>query len=212
MVLVFIIIFFTFMILALILSTISIRIEKLEISNLNTLSKITYDFDIYFELLFLNKLKMLSIKADKKKILQLNSNIQLKNKMQNMDFKRIKQDFPKIKLKDILKKLNIQVSKFNFKFEIGTEDVIITTGIIAVVASALGIILARVIKKYDKEKYNYEIKPIYKNKNLINLYLNCIIKVKMVHIICIIYFLLRKRRVKNNERTSNRRAYDYSYE
>lgn len=210
MILVFIIIFFAFMTLAIILSTISIRIEKLEISNLNTLGKITYDFDIYFELLFLNKLKMISIKVDKKKI--LHSNIQLKSKMQNMNFKKIKQDFPKIKLKDILKKLNINVSKFNFKFEIGTEDVIITAGIIAVVASALGIILARVIKKYDKEKYNYEINPIYKNKNLINLHLNCIIKVKMVHIICIIYFLLRKRRVKNNERASNRRSYDYSYE
>lgn len=212
MVLVFIITFISITILAVLLSTISIRIEKLEISNCNSINKLTYNFEIYFEILTLNKFKIFSLKINKDKIKQLNSKVKFKNKMQNMNFKKIKQDFPKIKLREILKKLNINVQKFNLKFELGTEDVIITSALIAIISSALGIFLAKVIKSFNKEKYSYEIKPIYHNKNLINLYLNCIIKVKVVHIISIIYLLLRKRRVESNERTSNRRAYDYSYE
>lgn len=212
MILVFIITFISITILAILFSTISIRTEKLEISNCNSINKLTYDFEIYCELLALNKFKIFSLKIDKEKIKQLNSKIHLKNKMKNMNFKKIKQGFPKIKLQEIFKKLNINVSKFNFKLELGTEDVIITSALIAIISSALGIFLAKVIKDFNKEKYSYEIKPIYNNKNLINLYLNCIIKVKVVHIISIIYLLLRKRRVESNERTSNRRAYDYSYE
>lgn len=53
--------------------------------------------------------------------------------------------------------------------------------------------------------------PMYRFGNSINLSLNCIINVKMVHIIYVIYILLKKGMIKN-ERTSNRGAYDYSYE
>jgi len=113
---------------------------------------------------------------------------------------------------EIIKNLKVEVAKLNLNLEIGTEDVIITSGIIAVLSSVLGIVLAQTIKKYDREKHKYEIYPVYQNKNLINLYLNCIIKVKMVHIIYIIYVLVKKRRVNKYERTSNRRTYDYSYE
>ena len=58
----------------------------------------------------------------------------------------------------------------------------------------------------------YDIKPIYKDKNLYEISLNCIIEVKMVHIINMIYKIVKKRRSDKNERTSNRRAYDNSDE
>lgn len=89
---------------------------------------------------------------------------------------------------------------------------ILTSAIITALASIIGIGLARIIEIYNKEKYSYEIYPIYQNKNLIKLDLNCIIKVKMVHIISIIYLIVKKRRVEKSERTSNRMSYDYSYE
>lgn len=208
----FIFVFILISLLVLISSTISIRIEKLNISNFNDKYKLTYNYEIYFELLFLNKIKMLSVKIDKEKVKRLNSKVNFKNRVQNMNFMKVKKDLPQKELKEIFKILNIEFSKIYLKVEVGTEDVIITSLIITILASILGIGLARVIKKYEKEKYNYEIYPVYQNRNLINLNLNCIIKVKMVHIISIIYILLKKRRVEKHERTSNRRAYDYSYE
>lgn len=175
--------------------------------------KLTYNYEIYIELLFLNKMKIFSGRIDKEKVKKLNSKMDLKKKVQNVDFKKMKKEMPKKEeLKQIFNKLDIELSKINLKLELGTEDVIITSAIITILASAIGIGLAKVIKKYEKEKYNYEIYPIYQNKNLIKLHLNCIIKVKVVHIISIIYLLLKKRRVDKHERTSNRRSYDYSYE
>ncbi len=209
MILVFLCTFIILMITLFVLSTISIRIQKLKISNYNESGKLQYDYDIYFELLFLNKIKTLSIKIDKEKIYKL----KLKQKMQKIDFKKMKKDMPKKdEVKGIIKKLDVKIDTFNLKLKIGTEDVIFTSAIVTILASIIGIILAKVIKEYKEEKYKYEIYPIYQNKNQIFLSLNCIIKVKVVHIISIIYLLLRKRRVDKDERTSNRRTYDYSYE
>lgn len=209
MILVFIGIFIILTIISLILSTISIRVERLELSNYNTEDKIKYNYEIYFELYFFNKIKTLSIKVDKERLNKVN----VKQKIENMNFKRIQKDLPsKEDTKKIMKKLNIEIEQLGLKVEIGTVDVIITSAIVAILATIIGIGVARVVKKYEKEKYNYEIYPIYQNKNLIKVNLNCIIKVKVVHIISIIYLLLKKRRVEKYERTSNRRAYDYSYE
>lgn len=205
----FICLFLVIFALAIILSTIRIRVEKLEVSNINNENKLKYDYEVYLELYFLDKLKMISIKINKEKLNKLG----IKEKMKSLDFRKVKSEIPKKEeVKEIIKKLKINLSRLNLKIEIGTIDVIITSGLVAIIGSILGFILAKTIKRYKKERYNYEIYPIYQNKNLIKLILNCIIKVKMVHIIFIIYLLLKKRRVENSERTSNRRAYDYSYE
>lgn len=192
-----------------IMSTISIRVDKLQISNYNTFNKLEYDYIVYWELLFFNRLKILSIRIDKNKIeeLKLNQKVQ-KIKLKNMRKELTSKDM----IKDIIKELKIELAKLNLDLKIGTEDVIITSGIIVLLSSLIGIIIAKFIRKYDKEKYKYQICPVYQNKNLINLNLNCIIKVKMVHIIYIIYVFVKKGRVNKYERTSNRRSYDYSYE
>ena len=198
----FICIFLLLTITVIILSTISIRIEEFKASNFNECGKLKIDYKVFFELFLLNKLKIFSIKIDKELVNKLN----VKQKMKNINFKQVKTDMPSPKeLKELINKLQVRVDKLNLKAEIGTIDVIITSAIITILASVIGIGFAKVIKKYDKEKYNYEIYPIYQNKNLIKLNLNCIIKVKMVHIIFVIYLLIKKR-------TSNRRSYGYSYE
>ena len=205
----FICLFLVLLITVVILSTISVRIEKFKVSNYNQCGKLNVYYKVFFELLFLNKLKIFSIKIDK----ELVNKLKVKEKVKNIDFKQAKTNMPSKKdIKEIIKKLQISIDKLKLKLEIGTIDVILTSAIITILASVIGILLAKVVKKYDKERYNYEIYPIYQDKNIINLNLNCIIKVKMVHIISIIYLLIKKRRVEESERTSNRRTYGYSYE
>ena len=205
----FICLFLVLLVTVIILSTISVRIERFNASNYNEAGKLKIDYKVFFELLFLNKLKIFSIKINKELINKLN----VKKKIENIDFKQAKTNMPSKKdLKQIIKKSQIEIEKLNLKLEIGTIDVILTSAIITALASIIGIGLARIIEIYNKEKYSYEIYPIYQNKNLIKLDLNCIIKVKMVHIISIIYLIVKKRRVEKSERTSNRMSYDYSYE
>lgn len=68
------------------------------------------------------------------------------------------------------------------------------------------------INKIEKN-YKYQITPIFQNKNLYKINLNCIIQLKMVHIINVIYIFSKKGRSDKNERTaSNRKSYGYSYE
>lgn len=209
----FIILFVILLVLVIICSTINIEIERLKISNAQT-SKLQYDYLIFLELKFLNHIKVMRLTLDPEKIKKLNQRTKIKEKIQNIDIKDMKKDFiDKQEVKQLAKKLDIKLEQFYFCLEIGTKDVIITSGIIAIVASLIGIILPKLIRYYHHERYSYKVMPIYQNRNVIKLSLNCIIQVKVIHIINIIFTFVKKRKEsKKNERTSNRRSYDYSYE
>lgn len=205
----FIILFLALLILAITLSTLQIEIKRASISNMNS-KKIEYDYLIFLQLKFLGKLKIIQIEINKEKVRKLNKKLKLREKI---DFKKVEKGISnKKERKKLQEKLNIKLNEFHLKAEIGTYDVIITSAIIAVISSAIGIVMAKLIDNYKKEKYEYSIMPVYQNKNVINLSLNCIIQVKMVHIISIIFTLLGRRKEKRKYvRTSNRRSYDYSY-
>lgn len=196
-----------FFIVGILFSTMHINIAPAVLSNENSQKKIKYYYIIYFKLYLFNKIKWISLRIDETKMKQI------KRKMEKLDVKRIEQELTSKKEREsFFKHLKFRLEEFQFEMQIGTEDVILTSGLIAVISAGLGILLARFIKKYEKDKYKYYIEPIYQNRNVVNLKLNCIIQVKMVHIIYTIYVLLRKRSVEKHERTSNRRTYDYGYE
>ena len=161
----FIILFLALLILVITLSTLQIRIKKANISNMN-LGKIEYDYLFFIELKFLNKLKIIQIAIDKEKVSKLSKKFKLKEKI---DIKKVEKGIPDKKArKKLQEKLDIKLNEFHLKAEIGTYDVIITSAIIAVISSAIGIVMAKLIDNYKKEKYEYTIMPIYKNKNVIN--------------------------------------------
>lgn len=204
----FILIFISLLIVTLLLSVLKIRIEKLDISNY-TKEKILKDYEFHIELQLLNKIKILDIAINESII----EKMKLKDKFSSVNVSQLKNDMPKKnEIKEIIKKLDINLSKLDLKLDIGIDNVILTSAIVAILSAIIGIVLPHVIKQYNKENYKYIITPLYIGKNVIKLSLNCIIQVKMVHIIYIIYILLKRRRVYKHERTSNRRTYDYSYE
>ena len=202
--------------LILILSTIRIQIKNLEIKNFklekSKLNKQKYK--ILFQIYFLGKIKILSINLNNPKIKKIYSS----QKLKNMDFKKISKKIPinKETIK-IVKGLKIKLEKFNLNIKIGTEDAILTSYIVATIASVIGIILPYLVDKNYKKDCKYKVNPIY-NINILNLHLNSIISVKIVHIICVICNLVKISKLKNKESekngrtTSNRRAYAYSHE
>ena len=209
----FILIFVMLVIVGTIFSTLNIRIQKLYFSNQN-LEKMKWDYLVFLELSLFGMIKIIKLRIDPKKMARIAQKIKVKEKMRQMNFKQMKQNLPDKKEQiELVKRLKINLEEFHFVLELGTKDVLITSAMIAFLSSILGIAIARVIKKYQEEKYEYKMIPVYQNKNIINLNANCIIQVKMVHIIGIIFTLVRKRKEKQkHERTSNRRSYDYSYE
>ena len=192
-----------------ILSTIKIRIENLLMTNMSEIpQKQQPNYHITFSLYLFNRVKWFSISINRLKMQKLYSKIQL----DKIDIKKIEKDFSFQDLK-LLKKIKPNVSLLNLELKIGTEDAILTSFIVFLISTGISILLPHVIKRYDKNKYKYLITPLYFQKNLYQIKLNCIIEIKLVHIINIIYTLLKKGKSDKNERaTSNRKSYGYSYE
>ena len=107
-------------------------------------------------------------------------------------------------------KREINIKKINLSINIGTENASLTALLVAIISSITGIVFRKSI--IDSKKQSFRIVPVYINKNLINIAVSGIFEIKMIHIINIMYVLNKKEGVKKNERTSNRRTYDYSYE
>ena len=153
-----------------------------------------------------NNIKWLLISLDSKKVKKLVS------KIPEIDIKKIESDFTLEDIK-VLKKLYLNVSKFKLYAILGLENPIATAFLVAILSSSISIAIPRFIKKWNKENYEYKIQPIYNNQNLYKIRLNCIIELKIVHIINVIYILIKKGKSDKNERTaSNRKPYAYSHE
>ena len=203
MVLVFIICILIFLVLLITFSTIRIQVENFEASNMENMKK-PKNYKIKIALYLFNKIKWIWISLDNKKIQKISQ----KSKWNEVDIKKY------VDVKDIklVKKLSPKISFLNLKVKLGTFDIVATTYLVAILSTFIAVLLPYTIKKYKKENYYYEILPVYSDKNLYEIKLNCIIEEKMVHIISIVYALLKKRRVDKNERTSNRRSYAYGHE
>ena len=196
------IILFSFILL--ILSSIRLNVVKAKIGNFENgikKQKIEQEFIIYLELCLFNKIKIARIRLKKGLLYKI------ENKANMEEISKDAKILKKMKALGILRKLKIRVSKLELELKLGTEDVMLTVFLIAFLSSIFSIL----IRNYNYKKVHYNITPLYQFGNTIKFNLNCIIDVKVVHIIYVIYILLKKGMIKN-ERTSNRRSYDYSYE
>ena len=196
-----------FIIFLLICSTIKLNVAKLNISNIENgiKKKIEKDIQIFIELYLFGRIKILGINLNNHMFMKF------KEKANFNIFKYLKRDrkvLKNIKISGIVKQLRAEFKNTNFDLQLGTEQVITTAFVITFISTILSIIL----KNADENEVRFKIMPLYKYGNSINLHLNCIIKVKVVHIIFVIIYLIKEGKVIKNERTSNRRAYDYSYE
>ncbi len=165
------------------------------------------DYDIEIKLYILKFLRILKINITKEKLEKL----KLENKIKKLEKKLILKDVKfDVNVFDVLKNLKIIFEELNLKVEIGTENSALTSIIFGIVSGIIPFVLRNQIKNIEKQKI--DIKPIYLNQNLLNIELNCIFNIKMIHIIYVMYILNKKRRDEKYVRTSNRRSYGYSYE
>ena len=171
---------------------------------------LTNNYQIIIKILTLEKIPIFRLKINKSKIEKINAKTHLKQKIkeeiQKQDVAKAieiekKYDLKKL-IPEVYKNIKLETENINLKIDIGTENVVLTSFIIPIIST----ILAFTVKR------NFEVQPIYQNKNIIKFELNGIFSVKMIHIIDTICILKKKRRVYKNERTSNRRTYDNCYE
>lgn len=187
------------LLLALVIYKSIIRLNVIELSVIN---KKINKLKIEISILFLDKLKWFKVEINKENVEKLKetkinkwfNKIIEKNKIQNL--KKIRKAIMKKE-----QKLYINIEEIELKLKIGTTNVILTSMIFVAINIIISILLAINIQKYSKDKHKYEIIPNYQNNNFYELNLNCIISVKIAHIINMIK---GKRSDKRNARTSNR--------
>lgn len=187
-------------------STLHIQIKNLSVSNMEP--KNTNEYAIIFSLYLGNKIKLIWFRLNDKKVRKIYSKMQL----EKLDFKKFRKDF-KVKYLKELPKLQPKISYLNLDANLGVISPVTTSFLVATIASIISIALPYLSNSLKKERYIYNIKPLYYNKNLYKINLNCIIEIKMVHIINIIFIFIKKGRKKNEQSTtSDRKPYAYSYE
>lgn len=194
-----------FLILVFLLTVIILSTIKINIKYINK------NYKVIIKLYLLNKIRYLKLELDKNKLKEIF--IKVKNKIEKANYKKVEKEIYQDRkvIKNVVKKLKIDLEYLDLDLRIGTEFILLTSVIIVTISTIFPIIANEFIRKYEKRKYNYKFTPIY-NKNDINLQLDCIISTKMVHIINVIISIIFKKGVFKNVRTSNTRFNDNCYE
>lgn len=177
---------------------IKLEIENLKISFPNLKNKLTNnDSKVSLKIYILKKIKI--AKIDLKKVDLKNE--KLKNQLKGTKFN--------LDMIEFLKNVKYIVEKLNLKCNIGFENAAMT----AVTVGIIYIIIPNILKRriQNTENIEYKIKPLYNYRNILNIELDSIISIKMRNIIDIITFI-KKGRVNENGRSSDRRSYAYSNE
>lgn len=180
---------------------------QIDIKEIIVINKKIEKFKVIMSLKLFNKIKWLKITLDNKRLKNIRSSARLKafNKILDTKILRKYKESKQILIKDlkhVLSNLNkVNIENISIESKLSTEDAAITAISTGIISSFLGIFLAR---KISNPKY--KIEPIYINKNYLYLSINCIITIKLVHIISI-NRKIGKGVYQNDGRTSNRRAY-----
>lgn len=188
-------------------STLHIQIKNLSISNMQKKNNTKYA--IIFSIYFANKIKYIWFNLNSKRAKKIYSKVQL----EKIDLKKFKKVFKLSDLKE-LTKLHLKISDLNLEMNIGTKSPLVTSFLVVTISNVISLLLPHLVNNLKDNRYFYNIKPLYYNKELYKINLDCIIEIKMVHIINVIYYIFLKKGRRKNERstTSNRKSYAYSHE
>lgn len=206
---------FLLIFLIIILMIITVRI-KIKFNNFEFSSQskehINKNYKIEITIYTFNLIPILKLKITNKKIQKMLSNEKIKNAINEQKTKIIenRKDIDLEAIKGI-KNIKIEIDEMNLNISLGTEDAAITAFIIPIISTFIALFLSQKVQKYN-DKQIFSIQPIYINQNLINIEFSGIFQIKMIHIINTICIVNKKRKGDKNERTSNRRSYDYGYE
>ena len=132
--------------------------------------KINKESKIYVYLLIFGKIKL--FKKDAKKMKQ--PNVKIENRNIDIDLEILKKNDIKINYKELLQNIDINIKKININAQIGTQDAALTAILVGILSSILGVIL---------KKPKYQINPIYSDKNVLNIKIECIISIYLMQYI-----------------------------
>ena len=146
------------------------------------------DYEVYINVYILRKIKIFKFSITENKLERKEINDRIKKMEQKVLRNRNQYD---IKLTEFFKKLHIELEKLKLDIYLGTEDAALTAISTGIVASTVGIVLKD--KVLEKDKIGFKTVPVYQDENILKIYIDAILWIRMLHIIHIIYILKRKK-------------------
>ena len=184
MVLVFFI-FLIFIIIGLFFSKVSIDVCNLKLDN--NLEKINAEFLIKLKLNLYGFIPFIVIKLNEFGIKIFGIKISYSRIFSSEFIRKIlKREVSKVKTNfkiSSIKVLKPDLENINLNLHLGTESFLLTTILVFLVSTILSFSLKNTIKKFDKEKYKYIIKPDFEEKNKLFLEMKGIFKIRTTNII-----------------------------
>ena len=195
------------------ISILEIKVQNLKMSNIH---KNKNNEKILIQIsLKIGKIHWLKIKINKEKLAKLYVKIKKSEEKNNITTQiiknRLKGDINKIlkdqELKNQILNTKIELEKLNTNIELGTEDYILTSFLVAIISIIISNILPHIISQKTKNNIekiiHYKISPIYIKQNIYNIQLSITMSTKISGLIQILIKII-KLKIKDKKEQKNK--------
>ena len=195
------------------ISILEIKVQNLKMSNIH---KNKNNEKILIQIsLKIGKIHWLKIKINKEKLAKLYVKIKKSEEKNNITTQiiknRLKGDINKIlkdqELKNQILNTKIELEKLNTNIELGTEDYILTSFLVAIISIIISYILPHIISQKTKNNIekiiHYKISPIYIKQNIYNIQLSITMSTKISGLIQILIKII-KLKIKDKKEQKNK--------
>ncbi len=110
--------------------------------------------------------------------------------------------FKKNSIIEILKSLKIKLDEFYFTMQIGTEDVMLTTFLVALISTFFSVLSEQNAKSINLKNYHYQIMPIY-NENALSLKSSFQISLSIFCLVKAIVLVRKQKKLKQENHVRN---------
>ena len=166
-------------------TTIQLEIHNFNLNIPKSVGRIiNEDYKIIVKLYLFKKFKYSKIILTKDKL----EKIKDKNNFKKLETKIMKRNI-KFNLKKVeeIKKLKVNLNKLDLQIIFGLKDAAKTAILTGGISSIIAIILSQIAKK--NESLFWKVTPLYKEKDIFNIFLNCTIQFNLINIFYLIYSL-----------------------
>ncbi|MDO5557619.1 MAG: hypothetical protein Q4G05_05220 [Clostridia bacterium] len=160
-------VFFIIVFLIIILNSLTIKL-RIQDLNFESIDKDKNDFKIRLEIYLFKRLRIISINLKKDN----RYGQYTKDLIQKYFYKKSFNDIPLNNFKFNL----LQIDDFFLDLKIGFENMILTTTSVATISTLISLLLSRYLK--DEGSFRYEVLPIYEDRNIYFLKLDCTISLR----------------------------------
>lgn len=164
----------------LLFSSLKIKVNNIHLSTENIEEgMLNDDYKICIILYILKIIPILKVCITKEKL----DKLQIQEKLKKVDIKKIK--LRKINKEQIriINKYKPCIKKIKLFMDIGVEDAVLTSYLVAFISSLLGVTLRKALQQTQENIFL--INPIY-NRMLLKVNLNCVIEVKIINMVYVL--------------------------